>query len=117
MHPANAARAWLPRGQVLPAHKGVGTQVNVWANLVGLPLNVPCGQTQIQRWLTCRDSRELKRSIYYGAVIGMLFPSMTGLALILVSPAQLAGIAFARRVVDPYSASCLETNDCMARLC
>lgn len=58
---------------VLPAHKGRGTQVNVWANIIGLFINVPCGQSQIQRWLTCRDTRELKRSIYWAALIGMGF--------------------------------------------
>ena len=41
---------------------------------MGLVLNVPCGQSQIQRWLTCRDDKELKRSIYYGALISMAFP-------------------------------------------
>ena len=69
----------------LPLVKGAGTQVNVWGYFVGLVLNVPCGQNQIQRWLTCRDDRELKRSIYWGLFIGLCFPGIAAIGVLIYS--------------------------------
>ena len=67
----------------LPLERGAGTQVNVWGYVIGLFLNVPCQQNQIQRWLTCRDDRELKRSIYWGALISMLFPGIAAIGVLV----------------------------------
>jgi Na+/proline symporter len=74
----------------LPLQRGVGTQVNVWGYVAGLVLNVPCAQNQIQRWLTCRDDRELKRSIYWGLLIGLLFPGVAAIGVLIFANYSLA---------------------------